>query len=128
MGHFTHPTADVIFNDLYPSIPTLSKTTVYNTLKLLEEQGAIRAIRIDDKNLRYDSNISHHAHLKCKNCDKVVDIPLNNNVVFEVNDSGDFVLTECQVYYKGYCNQCKDVFTQNTNVSLFTNNLKLLKR
>ena len=36
MSHLTYPTADSIFNDLYSLIPTLSKTTVYNTLKRLE--------------------------------------------------------------------------------------------
>ena len=38
--HRTHPTVDEIYTALSPSIPTLSKTTVYNTLKLLSEQGA----------------------------------------------------------------------------------------
>ena len=37
--HKVHPTVDKIFNDLYPQIPTLSKTTVYNTLKLFAYQG-----------------------------------------------------------------------------------------
>ena len=115
MEHLTHPAVDTIFNDLYPSIPTLSKTTVYNTLKLLEEQGAIQVITIDDKNLRYDAVISCHAHFKCKQCGSVQDLPLNDRAIFEIKDSDDFILTECQVYYKGYCKQCKDIFIQNTN-------------
>jgi len=111
MDHMVHPTADDIFNDLYSSIPTLSKTTVYNTLKLLEEQGAIQAINIDDKNLRYDAAISVHAHFKCKRCGCVHDIPLKKGTAFEVKKSKDYVLTECQVYYKGYCKLCKDFFS-----------------
>ena len=115
MEHLTHPTADVIFNDLYPSIPTLSKTTVYNTLKLLEEQGAIQALNIDDKNLRYDADISLHAHFKCKQCGYIHDISLKDSTAFEIENPEDFFLTECQVYYKGYCKQCKDIFIQNIN-------------
>ena len=115
MEHFTHPTADTIFNDLYPSIPTLSKTTVYNTLKILEEQGAIKAINIDEKNVRYDADISPHAHFKCKLCGCVSDFTLKNVSISENIDSGDFILTECQVYYKGYCKKCKDIFIQNMN-------------
>jgi Fur family ferric uptake transcriptional regulator/Fur family peroxide stress response transcriptional regulator len=113
MEHLTHPTADIIFNDLYPSIPTLSKTTVYNTLKLLEEKGALQAICIDDKNLRFDADISNHAHFKCKQCDSIYDIPLKDSNAFDVENSGDYILTDCQVYYKGYCKKCKDLF-QNT--------------
>jgi Fur family ferric uptake transcriptional regulator/Fur family peroxide stress response transcriptional regulator len=107
-GNLTHPTADVIFNDLYPSIPTLSKTTVYNTLKLLEEQGAIQSINIDEKNVRYDADISLHAHFKCKQCGCVHDFPLKDGSFCEIKDARDFILTEFQVYYKGYCNHCKE--------------------
>ena len=115
MDHLTHPTADTIFNDLYPSIPTLSKTTVYNTLKLLEEQGAIQTITIDDKNLRYDADLSRHAHFKCKHCSSVHDLPLKDDAAFAIKDLGDMILTGYQVYYQGYCKQCKDTFIQNTN-------------
>ena len=115
MEHLTHPTADTIFNDLYPSIPTLSKTTVYNTLKLLEEQGAIQPISIDEKNVRYDADISPHAHFKCKRCGSVSDFPLKNNYIFGNTDSGDLVVTDYQVYYKGYCKQCKDMIVPNAN-------------
>ena len=35
MEHPIHPSADDIYTALSPSMPTLSKTTVYNTLKLV---------------------------------------------------------------------------------------------
>ena len=113
--HLTHPTVDAIFNDLYPYIPTLSKTTVYNTLKLLEEQGVIQTISIDDKNLRFDVDISKHAHFKCKQCGNVSDFPINDNSDFKMNSHGDYIITDCQIYYKGYCEQCKGIFLQNGN-------------
>jgi len=115
MDHLTHPTADTIFNDLYPSIPTLSKTTVYNTLKLLEEQGAIQAIVIDEKNVRYDSDISPHAHFKCKKCGLVNDFQIKNVYIYEGVTSDDCVVTDFQVYYKGYCKKCNDSVNYNVN-------------
>ena len=51
--HRTHPTVDDIFHDLHDAIPTLSKTTVYNTLKLFSEKGAILSLTIDEK--KFDS-------------------------------------------------------------------------
>jgi len=115
MEHLTHPTADTIFNDLYSSIPTLSKTTVYNTLKLLEEQGAIQAIVIDEKNVRYDSDISPHAHFKCKKCGLVNDFPIKNVYIYDSINSDDFIVTDCQVYYKGYCKKCNDDVNYSVN-------------
>jgi len=46
----THPTAEEIYSALVNLIPTLSKTTVYNTLKLFVEQGAALMLTIDEKN------------------------------------------------------------------------------
>jgi Fur family ferric uptake transcriptional regulator/Fur family peroxide stress response transcriptional regulator len=111
MEHPTHPTADVIFNDLYPSVPTLSKTTVYNTLKLLEDQGAIQMISIDEKNTRYDADISCHAHFKCKQCGSIYDLRLDDISAFKIKDTKGLVLTELQIYYKGYCEKCKHLHT-----------------
>jgi Fur family ferric uptake transcriptional regulator/Fur family peroxide stress response transcriptional regulator len=107
MDNLVHPTAETIFNHLYPLIPTLSKTTVYNTLRLLEEHGAILAINIDEKNVRYDADIHEHAHFKCKLCGSVYDLPVTGIENLCVERPCDLVITECQVYYKGYCEKCK---------------------
>ena len=73
MEHRTHPSVDEIYTALAPSIPTLSKTTVYNTLKLLSEQGAAQTLTIDERNTCYDAETSPHAHFLCKQCGKIYD-------------------------------------------------------
>ena len=112
MEHFTHPSVDTIFRDLHAVRPTLSKRMLYNTLKLLTEKGVIQTLNIDDDQ-RFDIDISRHAHFKCKHCDSVYDIPIKDSTSFKIKDPVDFVVMECQVYYKGYCKQCRDVFAQN---------------
>ena len=62
MTHATHPTVDTIFSDLYPSIPTLSKATVYNTLKLLVQCGAVNMITIEEKNACYEDCNKRYMH------------------------------------------------------------------
>lgn len=106
MDNLTHPTADNVFNGLSSSIPTLSKTTVYNTLKLLARQGAILELTIDDKNVRYDANIFLHAHFRCKLCGSVYDLPVGSFKAMTVKAIDGFTITERQLYYKGYCKRC----------------------
>ncbi|MDR2652361.1 MAG: transcriptional repressor [Prevotellaceae bacterium] len=106
LENYTHPTADTIFNGLYQYIPTLSKTTVYNTLKLLVKHGAIIEITIDDKNVRYDADIIQHAHFKCINCGCVHDIPIKKSKLMTTKKIGNLEITESQLYYKGYCEKC----------------------
>jgi len=102
-----HPTVDTIFNSLYPLIPTLSKTTVYNTLKLLEENGIIRSLLIDEKNIRYDANLCPHAHFKCKKCGSVSDVNLNPFDPKEVEKQNSFIITSSEIHLQGYCENCK---------------------
>ena len=107
MEYPVHPTVDMIFQALSPAIPTLSKTTIYNTLRLLSEEGVIRSIDIDDKNVRYDGYISPHAHFKCKRCGAIIDLHIEMPDNVKVARLGNLKIDECQLYYKGYCSQCQ---------------------
>jgi Fur family ferric uptake transcriptional regulator/Fur family peroxide stress response transcriptional regulator len=107
MNNLVHPTVDTVFNALSSSIPTLSKTTVYNTLKLFARQGAALELNIDDKNVRYDANIFLHAHFRCKLCGNVYDLPVGSFKAMTVKSIDGFTITERQLYYKGYCTKCK---------------------
>ena len=107
--HLSHQTANVIFKDLNPSILALTETTEYNTIKVLEEQCAIHANSINEKNASCEADTSRQIHFKCKECDSIYDLPMKDISLFEISDSEDFLLTECHMYYKGYCKNCKEV-------------------
>ena len=107
LEHRTHPTVDDMFNELQEQIPTISKTTIYNTLKLFVEKKAILSITIDEKMVRYDGYRQRHAHFLCLSCGNVTDIPLDNDVEFpRTEEIKDFAVEETQVYHKGYCSKC----------------------
>lgn len=98
-----HPTADDIYMALNYSMPTLCKTTVYNVLKNLVENGAVLALTIDDKNVRYDAMIETHAHFRCRCCGKIIDLPephIETVVTVGCN------IEETHVYYRGVCDEC----------------------
>ena len=101
-----HPTADDVYHALYLKIPTLSKTTVYNTLNLFAAQGAVQILAIDEKNVRFDIDTSVHAHFKCQQCMRVYDLPVENIDMLKVADQSVGVVTGIQLYYKGYCKHC----------------------
>ena len=107
MEHPIHPSADDIYTALSPSMPTLSKTTVYNTLKLFSEQGAAQMLTIDEKNTNFDADTSVHSHFLCKRCGKIYDLMCNNNIkkVADMDMDGHDV-QEIHYYYKGICKHC----------------------
>jgi Fur family ferric uptake transcriptional regulator/Fur family peroxide stress response transcriptional regulator len=106
--HIIHPTVDEIYTALFPLMPTLSKTTIYNTLRLFSEQGAIQMITIDEKNARFDAIVSPHAHFLCKKCGKIYDMKMKKFVeeVEELMDTTCHKTTEMHYYYKGICKNC----------------------
>ncbi len=106
MTHKNHPTADDMFNELSKEMPTLSKTTVYNTLKILSENGACLSLTLDEKNVHYDGDTSMHAHFLCKDCMKIIDIPLSDSSL-SISDSSDFTVDSIEVSYYGYCKSCQ---------------------
>ncbi len=107
MEHHTHPNVDEIHSALSPQLPTLSKTTVYNTLKLFVCQGAALMLTIDDKNICFDADTSLHAHFLCTECGKVYDLPYKgemNLLGSEVIDGN--LVKEVHQYYRGVCKKC----------------------
>ena len=76
LNHKTHPCIDEIYTALCKEIPTLSKTTVYNTLKLFVEYGAAKMLTIDEKNACFDGDVHPHAHFQCKVCNKIYDVEI----------------------------------------------------
>ena len=101
-----HPTVEMIHKELVYDIPTLSKTTVYNTLKQFVEKGITQIINIEDNETRYDADISTHGHFKCIKCNKVYDFRFDNNNL-EINDLEDFEFLQTHLYIKGICKKCK---------------------
>lgn len=106
LNNRTHPTVDTIYAALAPSIRTLSKTTVYNSLKLFVEKEAIQVIEIDDKGTRYDACCDKHGHFKCLACGGVFDVFKMPYLNQDELGLSDFKITDCQIYYKGYCPDC----------------------
>ncbi len=103
--HKNHPSVDTIYKALSPEIPTLSKTTIYNTLDQLVEKGIVTALTISDNEVRYDFILSDHPHFLCSVCGKIYDV--NSDADFS---NGDFVdghkIDEIQLHYKGTCRGC----------------------
>jgi len=107
-----HPTVDQIFNDLNKDIPTLSKSTVYNTLNSLLEVHLVRVINIEDNETRYDINTKDHGHFKCESCGNIYDFNIDMNG-FSTDELNGFEINDKSVYFKGTCTGC--LFNKNIN-------------
>ncbi len=102
-----HPTVENIYRNLVTEIPTLSKTTVYNTLNLFVENNIALLITIEENETRYDADTSVHGHFKCEKCGRVADFSLDLGDATVENLAG-FQINQKHVYFKGLCDRCSE--------------------
>ena len=103
--HRIHPTVEHIYHALNDEIPSLSKTTIYNTLNTLIEAGLVRSITIEDNEVRYDIRTDAHGHFKCKTCGNIYDFEVNIDLL-EIKDLDGFSIYTRDVYFSGVCPKC----------------------
>lgn len=103
--HRTHPTADQIYTDLKEKNPSLSKTTVYNSLEIFKEHGIIQTLTISGSELRYDFKCTMHHHFLCKKCGRIIDIDISCPHIEKIRKEG-YQIDEVHGYFKGVCKDC----------------------
>ncbi len=106
MEHCTHPTVDTIYTDLLATLPTLSRTTVYNTLQLFCDANAARAITIDKRNVRYEYCDGNHAHFLCTKCGRVFNVDISDHLSSQLYHDERFTVENVELNFVGICSEC----------------------
>ncbi len=99
----SHPTVEEIYQNLHPLAPTLSKTSVYNTVKLFVANGLFKSLTIDPSQIRYDAHVAHHGHFQCYKCHKVFDFEIHSDYEFGLEG---FDISQREIFYSGICKNC----------------------
>src|SRR3954462_12185703 len=69
-----HVTAEELFDEARALLPGVSLPTVYATLELLSEVGAVRPVPLPSGAAVYDSRVDPHHHVRCRRCGAVQDL------------------------------------------------------
>ena len=102
-----HPTADDIFLRVRRKLPKISFATVYNCLVTFVECGLVKKINLDRNSSRYCPNLAPHAHFKCTNSGKIIDLPINKDTLNTLNT----------ILPKGFCHVGFDLSFHGTSPS-----------
>lgn len=104
----THPSAEMVFEEVRKELPTISLGTVYRNLNLLAQDGKILKLEINNE-FRFDGDISNHQHCVCQNCRKIVDLFQEDISDYALNKFKfkDFTPEHVNVIFTGVCSECK---------------------
>ncbi|HRU38321.1 MAG TPA: Fur family transcriptional regulator [Candidatus Goldiibacteriota bacterium] len=101
-----HPNADSIYRKISREVPTLSRTSVYNTLKAFTGAGIVKEVMTEENEIRYDAFTERHGHFKCVACGSLEDVELKCVSCCEGKDSAGRKIFDEQVYMFGLCASC----------------------
>ncbi|MFN2201326.1 MAG: Fur family transcriptional regulator [Caldilineaceae bacterium] len=71
-----HPSPSRVFDDISREHPEISRATIYNTLNVLQDLGAIVEISFGDGHTHYETNMAPHVNLVCLRCHEITDVPV----------------------------------------------------
>lgn len=100
-----HPSATEVFDYLRVRSGTISRGTVFRVLNVFAESGKVRRFNLLDGEAHYDYQTFPHAHARCKQCNRIFDVMLPDNLLHSVS-MDDFRIEGCEIEFTGVCRSC----------------------
>ena len=103
-----HPTAEMLFQEVRRSLPAISFNTVYKTLEVFYQRGLVIKVNPLHEVARYDGDTHHHAHLVCRSCHRILDLPWDPaSPPVSPGDLAGFQVEHQSLTLWGVCPQCQ---------------------
>lgn len=114
-----HMSAKDIYNALIRIYPGIGLTTIYRTLDLLEKMKLMKKLSLAGGESKYElihnKNNSHHHHLICTGCGKIIDyddfvdeeLQLITKTEETLSKKHNFVINDHNIEFYGICEQCR---------------------
>ena len=101
-----HRTAEELLALARERMPGISRATVYNNLRSMEEEGLIRRITGEDGADIYDSSFVLHGHLFCSGCRKVIDVD-TPKMLSDLRELTGMDIHSYELKMRFICDECK---------------------
>ncbi len=106
-----HPNAEQVFAQARLSDPSLNLSTVYRTLRWLEQEGLVSARHFDEtgRHDHFDPALpAQHYHFVCKLCERVIefDDPAIETLKSQFEAQNQVTVETVSVMFYGICQDC----------------------
>jgi Fur family peroxide stress response transcriptional regulator len=110
-----HPSAVDVYSRVKSVYPMISLNTVYKNIAMLLEINEVREIKSFQSAVRYDGDVSPHAHIICRSCKEIIDLQVYDDSNDEMTEiyinpklKKEYNITGYNVEFFGLCNNCKN--------------------
>ena len=106
----THPTAEIIYQEVRKQDNKISLGTVYRNLEKLNQNGDIKRLKMANEKDRFDGDVSHHYHGICTRCGKLIDIFVDyyEDIDRYINKNTNSEVVSHDVIFNVICPECKN--------------------
>ena len=112
----THPTVDQIYEKVRMDFPMTSRATVYKTISLAKEMGAVMELEFSKGSNRYDGKRPYpHTHVICMKCKQVMDADDLDITTLkqEIIRNTGYRIDNHRIDFFGVCPNCPKESTHN---------------
>lgn len=107
-----HHAGHISIDDLYQAIPekfaSISLATLYKNVHTMMNVSLIREVKIPGQKTKYEIEKEAHAHVMCKSCGELKDIPFNPNSLLKTSmDISNYQTEEVSIVISGTCPECQ---------------------
>jgi len=102
----SHPSAEIVYEAINKKFPSITLSTVYNTLEKFVEKGIIKKVFTTEGKARYDGNIDKHSHLIDNESGEIVDFSdteLNEKIENYLKEKNipNFIISDIDIHIIG---------------------------
>ena len=104
-----HPSAEIVYEKVRQTFPSISFDTVNRTLLTLNDMGAAFIVEGSGDVRRFDGGMDKHQHFKCVRCKKIMDFQYKpfDDIKLPSSLARKFTVLKKVVYLEGICDQCE---------------------
>jgi Fe2+ or Zn2+ uptake regulation protein len=107
-----HREGHISIDDLYSAIrqkfSSISLATLYKNVHTMMNVSLIREVKIPGQKAKYEIEKESHAHVMCKTCGELRDIPFNPTILIkDTIEVSQYVADEVAIVVSGICPACQ---------------------
>ena len=108
MHHRGHISIDDLYQAIREKFASISLATLYKNIHTMMDVSLIREVKIPGQKTKYEIEKESHAHVMCKSCGELKDIPFNPNTLLKTSlDISNYQAEEVSIVISGVCPECQ---------------------
>jgi Fur family peroxide stress response transcriptional regulator len=108
IDHSGHINIDDLYEIIKNKFASISLATLYKNIHMMIDVSLIREVKVPGQKIKYEIEKESHAHIVCKVCGELKDIPFNaESLIHTSMDISNYKADDVSIVISGTCPECQ---------------------